>query len=259
MNRSASGIIAILLILSLSFGCNKDYKKEKQENISTSDSTQSVETKTIKENITTQAKNSQTTKAPISKVQTTKPSVRTTKSSVQSTFSQTQSSRLQPTKPVTTMAQPTRTIYYTQNGEQKSITVTLVTGFENEMLASINNERAKQGLSSLALNSKLSEFAIIRAAEAGVRWSHTRPDGTSCFTVLDNDPEFKKQISEAGENLAWNQTTVPQVMTDWMNSPGHRANILKDSYNYVGVACVIVYRDNGSKDHLWAQMFAKVN
>ncbi|MFY9198190.1 MAG: CAP domain-containing protein [Acutalibacteraceae bacterium] len=237
MKRSVSILFLILLIASFSFGCDKEkyrYTGEKMNETSKPAVSQNLISKKV------------VTSAPATKQATTK--AQTTRQTT---------TRTQTTQPVSSgVAPPARTINYTQNGEQKSITVTVVTGFENEMLASVNNERAKLGLAPLSFSSKLSEFALTRAAEAGVRWSHTRPDGTSCFTVLDSDPEFRNQLSEAGENLAWNQTTVPKVMEDWMNSPGHRANIVKDSYNAVGFACVIVYRDNGSRDYLWAQMFA---
>lgn len=158
-----------------------------------------------------------------------------------------------------THSQTVRTIPYIQNGEQKSITVTVVTGFENEMLAYLNRERANLGRSQLSINNELSELAIIRATEAGVSWSHTRPDGTNCFTVLDLKPELKKRIVYAGENLAWNQSTVIDVMTDWMNSSGHRANIIRDEYNCVGLALVMVEREDGISEPLWAQLFAKIS
>jgi len=135
----------------------------------------------------------------------------------------------------------------------------VVTGFENEMLAYLNRERANLGRSQLSINNELSELAIIRATEAGVSWSHTRPDGTNCFTVLDLKPELKKRIVYAGENLAWNQSTVIDVMTDWMNSSGHRANIIRDEYNCVGLALVMVEREDGISEPLWAQLFAKIS
>lgn len=157
------------------------------------------------------------------------------------------------------LSQSTKTISYIQNGEQKEITVTVVTGFENEMLAYINGERTNRGKSPLSINNELGELAVIRAAEAGVLWSHTRPDGTNCFTVLDLKPELKKRIVYAGENLAWNQHTVIEVMTDWMNSPGHKANIIRDEYNCVGLALVMVEREDGISEPLWAQIFAKMS
>ena len=245
MKKKISILIAVVLIVFVMFGCDFDKYKVK---VSSTTGTTKITTTAA----TIAAKT--TTQTPTKTVTTTQKSITTKRPT---TIAPT---TVAPTTapPTTVMAQPTRTIQYTQNGQQKSITVTVITGFENEMIASVNEQRAAAGVPPLALDSRLSELAIIRAAEAGVQWSHTRPDGTQCFTVLDNDPELKSHIVEAGENLAWNQTTVPQVMTDWMNSPGHRANIVKYSYNYVGLACVIVYRDNGSKDHLWAQMFAKI-
>jgi len=75
--------------------------------------------------------------------------------------------------------------------------------------------------------------------------------------VLDLKPELKKRIVYAGENLAWNQSTVIDVMTDWMNSSGHRANIIRDEYNCVGLALVMVEREDGISEPLWAQLLQK--
>lgn len=146
-------------------------------------------------------------------------------------------------------------IPYTENGEQKSVTVTVVTGFEDEMLAYINNERTNANKNTLVIDTELSRLATIRAAEASIRWSHTRPDGTSCFSILDTSP-IRPRIKNAGENLAKNQTSVPQVMDTWMHSPGHRANILSqgNEYNSVGMAWVITQ----DGQYYWAQMFATI-
>ena len=243
MKKNIYVLISVILVLSVMFGCDIDFDKYKVTVPNTSQATQATE---ITQTTIAATAKSTTTKSTTTKSTTITPRLTTT--TVPATT----------LPPTTVMAKPTRTIQYIKNGEQKSITVTLITGFEDEMITRINSERAQAGVPALALNARLSEFAIIRAAEAGVQWSHTRPDGTQCFTVLDSDPEFKSHISEAGENLAWNQTTVKIVMDEWMQSPGHRENILKLPYNYVGLACVIVYRDSGSRDHLWAQMFAKM-
>lgn len=267
--------IAILLLcvtLLYYVASEKNDFKNKGQTSGTSISTQSIIKSTIATQTTTQATTIQTTATPsttTNPVQTTKP----TTSKKTQVITQPPTTSEVATVPITTstysattvcagkskLVQTPRTIGYTQDGESKSINVTVITGFENEMLAYVNKERENAGKSALYVNTELSELAIIRAAEAGVFWSHTRPNGTICFTVLDLNPALKNRIKMAGENLAWNQATVPQVMTDWMNSPGHKANIIKDEYNCVGFGLVIVQREDGSFDPLWAQMFAQIS
>ena len=78
-------------------------------------------------------------------------------------------------------------------------------------------------------------------------FSHTRPNGSSCFTVLG---EYGVSYRSAGENIASGQTTPAEVVNAWMNSEGHRANILGESFTSLGVG---VYK-NGSS-YTWVQLF----
>ena len=87
----------------------------------------------------------------------------------------------------------------------------------------------------------------MRAKEIVSSFSHTRPNGTSCFTVLN---EIGAKYTSAGENIAKGQKTPEQVVEAWMNSPSHRANILSSKYTKLGVGCYF----NGSNTY-WAQMF----
>lgn len=86
-----------------------------------------------------------------------------------------------------------------------------------EVLAMVNQERAKQGLNALVMDADLFNAVKIRAAESQESFSHTRPDGITCFTV---------SYKAYGENIAAGQWCVLVVMTLWMNSTGHRENIL---------------------------------
>lgn len=112
----------------------------------------------------------------------------------------------------------------------------------------VNQERAKAGLSPLALREDLTAAAQIRAKETAVSFSHTRPDGSNFHTVLT-----QQQISyrRSGENIAWGQPTAQAVMNAWMNSQGHRANILNASYEYIGVG---YYTDSQGTPY-WTQLF----
>lgn len=117
----------------------------------------------------------------------------------------------------------------------------------NDVLALVNKARAQNGLGKLTLSSELNAVAEIRAKEIVKSFSHTRPNGTSCFTVLkENGVSYRS----AGENLAYGQKSASAVMNAWMNSSGHRANILGKSFGKIGIAC---YKLNGVK--YWVQIF----
>ena len=101
-----------------------------------------------------------------------------------------------------------------------------------EVLDLINKERNSQGLSSLKMDKELMDTAIGRAAEITVSFSHTRPDGSSCFSVY---PSNQRSM---GENIAAGYSSASSVVNGWMNSSGHRANILSSSFNAIGIGCV---------------------
>lgn len=120
--------------------------------------------------------------------------------------------------------------------------------FEQEVLDLINQIRAENGLSTLTSDPSLQEAAGIRAIEIGSVFSHTRPNGESCFTVLD---ECNISYRTAGENIALGQRTPEQVVNDWMNSEGHRANILNGNFTKLGIGFYI----NETGRYCWSQMF----
>lgn len=111
----------------------------------------------------------------------------------------------------------------------------------------INRERAARGLPRLTVRQDLNGAAQVRARESAQRFSHTRPNGASFATVL---AERAVSYRGAGENIAYGQSTPQQVVSAWMRSPGHRANILSTRYTAVGTGCVWV---NGTP--YWAQIF----
>ena len=111
----------------------------------------------------------------------------------------------------------------------------------------VNRERAANGLAPLKYSDKLSEAALVRAEEIQSVFSHTRPNGTRCFTAVT---EAGINYTSAGENIAYGQRNPEEVMNAWMNSSGHRANIL-GAYDYIGVG--VTYK-NGT--YYWSQFFA---
>lgn len=114
----------------------------------------------------------------------------------------------------------------------------------------VNEQRQAAGLQPLTADPQLFEAAYIRGEEIMTLFSHTRPNGESCFTVLS---ENNIAYMAAGENIALGQTSAEKVMTDWLNSEGHRANIMSDSYSRIGVAAIP--NTNGS-GYAWVQIFA---
>lgn len=120
--------------------------------------------------------------------------------------------------------------------------------FAEQVITLVNQERAAQGLSAMRTDDRLQQAAQARAQEITQLFSHDRPDGSSCFTVLS---EYGVGgFSTAGENIAAGQSTPEQVMNSWMNSPGHRANILNSDFDTIGVGCV----ETGGSMY-WVQLF----
>ena len=112
----------------------------------------------------------------------------------------------------------------------------------------VNAARRDAGLSELELDADLCAAAQARAQEFAQSFSHTRPDGSSCFTILE---EFGISYRAAGENIAMGQRTPEEVMDGWMNSSGHRANILNGTFTSIGVG---YYVDGAGAAH-WVQIF----
>lgn len=101
------------------------------------------------------------------------------------------------------------------------------------LLAQTNTQRTSNSLGAFALNATLSEAAQAKADDMVQRdyWSHTTPDGDEPWAFIN---QTGYQYEAAGENLAYGFTTNAQAVAGWMNSPGHRANILNASYSEVG-------------------------
>ena len=118
--------------------------------------------------------------------------------------------------------------------------------FISRVVELCNEQRAANGIGPLTEDATLDSKAAIRAGETVTKFDHTRPDGSSCFSVLD-DVEW----SAVGENIAAGQPTPEEVVECWMNSDGHRANILNPSFNKIGVG----YATGGDYGSYWVQLF----
>ena len=122
-----------------------------------------------------------------------------------------------------------------------------VSNKESQVIALVNEIRAQNGLSPLRENWQLSRVARYKSqdmAESGY-FSHTSPTYGSPFQMMK---QFGITYRSAGENIAKGYASAQAVVDAWMNSPGHRANILNSSYTQIGVGYV------SSGDH-WTQMF----
>lgn len=120
---------------------------------------------------------------------------------------------------------------------------TTVSKNQQEVLRLVNIERAKEGLSPLKYYFPGQAAADIRAKEIATKFSHERPDGTACFSALD---EQNIDYYSAGENILIGLTDPQAAVNAWMNSPGHRANILSANFNYLIV---------GNDGTGWVQLF----
>lgn len=120
--------------------------------------------------------------------------------------------------------------------------------YAEQILQLVNVERAKAGLSALTLDEKLCGAAQVRAGEIRTSFSHTRPDGRFFSSVLaDQGIAYRR----AGENIAWGQRSAQEVMDGWMNSEGHRANILNAEFTKLGVG----HAADAAGRQYWSQLF----
>ena len=111
----------------------------------------------------------------------------------------------------------------------------------------VNQERIKAGVKPLKFNNDMYKAAMVRAKECDESFSHDRPNGTSCFTALK---EAGVKYFSAGENIAMGYRTPADVMKGWMDSEGHRNNILNP--NFTDFACGVY------KSGYWSQFFCKI-
>lgn len=120
--------------------------------------------------------------------------------------------------------------------------------YAEQVVKLVNEERAKAGLHALQIDTEVAVAATVRAKEIQTSFSHTRPDGRKFSSVLT---DANIRFTGAGENIAWGQTSPEKVMEAWMNSEGHRANILNAKFTKIGVG----HLQNASGTNYWVQLF----
>lgn len=124
--------------------------------------------------------------------------------------------------------------------------------YEDQVITLVNKERASRGLMTLKKNSTLAYVARLKSQDMATRgyFSHTSPTYGSPFTMMQY---YGIKFTAAGENIAMGQQSPAAVMNAWMNSPGHRSNILGAMYNQIGVGMA----KNSSGVLYWTQEFIK--
>ena len=122
-----------------------------------------------------------------------------------------------------------------------------LSAFEQKVVDLTNAERAKQGLPALKVDTELSKVARIKSEDMQKNhyFDHTSPTYGSPFDMMK---QFGISYKSAGENIAQGQRTPEEVVQAWMNSAGHRANILNNGYTHIGVG----YVESGN---YWTQEF----
>ena len=156
----------------------------------------------------------------------------------------TQTVPTQPAKPVApkpVQQQPAGT----QSGTTQ--TTSILSAYEQKVVDLTNQERAKNGLAALKVDVTLSKMAHEKSRDMSANgyFSHTSPTYGSPFDMMK---KYGISYRYAGENIAMGQRTPEEVVKAWMNSEGHRKNILSPNYNYIGVGYV-------SQGNYWTQEF----
>ena len=123
-------------------------------------------------------------------------------------------------------------------------------GVEEQVLSLVNQERSKVGLKPLQMDWQLQRVARTKSCDMAQKgyFSHASPTYGSPFDMMK---QFGISFKTAGENIASGQRTAEEVMKSWMQSSGHRANILKPDYTHIGVG----YCAGGQYGHMWTQQF----
>ncbi|WP_054860395.1 CAP domain-containing protein [Gracilibacillus sp. JCM 18860] len=155
-------------------------------------------------------------------------------------------------EPATEQKAPEQTNNNTEQAKEPSNTqeqndTEQLSQFEQQVVALTNEERQKQGLSALEIDTELSKVAREKSNDMATNgyFSHNSPTYGSPFDMMK---QFGISYKTAGENIAKGQQTPEEVVNAWMNSEGHRANILNPDFTHIGVGYV-------EQGNVWTQQF----
>ncbi|SMQ64636.1 uncharacterized protein, YkwD family [Bacillus sp. OV166] len=147
----------------------------------------------------------------------------------------------------TATPQPVQQQPVTATPPSSTPTTSSLSAYEQKVVDLTNQERAKNGLPALKVDVTLSKMAHEKSRDMSANgyFSHTSPTYGSPFDMMK---KYGITYRYAGENIAMGQRTPEEVVKAWMNSEGHRKNILSPNYNYIGVGYV-------SQGNYWTQEF----
>ena len=129
-------------------------------------------------------------------------------------------------------------------GATTTVQGTFRCSYQQQVLTLVNQQRAAYGLPALTLTKVLTDVAMVRAGELPIYFSHDRPNGQECFSLIPGNYR--------SENIASGQTSPASVMNSWMTSTmGHRETILDTKWSYIGIGCFV---RNGQ--YYWVQVFS---
>jgi uncharacterized protein YkwD len=144
--------------------------------------------------------------------------------------------------------------YYTNTGAE--VVGHFDDAYANDIVARTNSYRSQHGASSLGAKSPLTQAARTRAVESAVLFSHTRPNGQSYYTVGGTAGKSYKDSPVYGENLAYGYSNAGETMDAWIASTqGHRENLVRDTFDSIGVGVLWVKQSDGSYVAYIAQEF----
>lgn len=158
----------------------------------------------------------------------------------------------QPTQPAKATPAPAKTTPPAPAPTEQTTAPSPSGSYEKQVVDLVNQERQKAGLAPLKENAALSNVAETKAKDLRDNnyFSHTSPVYGSPFDMMK---QFGIKYTAAGENIAKGQRDPQTVMNGWMNSEGHRANILNSNFTEIGVG----YVTDSNGNTYWVQMFIR--
>ncbi len=249
VTSSLTAVLAVGVMLPASASAaDSTYKTTSTYKITSTDSLKAYIEQWLKQNGYTVSEGQIVEKPATQPDQTTKPAEPTTKPAEPTTKPEQPTKPAQPTqeeKPATTPAKDPSNTGNTGNNTSNSGSESTQSDFAAQVVKLVNAERAKAGLNALASDALLDKVAVAKVKDMSNNnyFDHQSPTYGSPFDMMK---QFGVTYSYAGENIAKGQKTPQEVVTAWMNSEGHRANILSKNFTHIGV---------GYYNGYWAQEF----
>ena len=240
-------LLCMLLVLSLA-ACKVNTAEPVDSNTSNPSFSESESVAESSSAQTTQpaettSKATEINKNPVSTTETTAATTTNKATTTKKEITTTTAKKVTTTKKITTTKKAASTTT-TQAASKPNYTVNSSNSDIRGVYNLVNQQRANSGVSKLEYRNDLQSAANTRAKELATNFSHTRPNGSACFTAIN------VSYKTAGENIAYGSDDVSGTMNQWMNSKNHRENILSTKYTGIAVGC---YEKDGVK--YWVQLF----